>query len=124
VTTDKLTRKGKAKIIQWNVCSIQTKKQEKLGYLKASKPIIAFINEPRRKFQLKGYNCYFAKAAKGKHKKINCGILVSESIDITERITKTDYVSIIARGAPFETPTLLCCLYSNPSPKTGSHDRA
>jgi hypothetical protein len=75
--TDKSTRKTKARLIQWNICSILTRKQEKLGYIKASQPAVAFINEPRRKFQLKNYNCYFSNASKGKHKKVNCGILVN-----------------------------------------------
>jgi hypothetical protein len=66
---------------------------------------------------------HHARPAGGDHQKLNCTIAIDPALDVIARRKEIDYISLVARGRPFESPTLLCCIYLNPTKGTGDSDR-
>ena len=59
------------------------KEPEKLGFIRAINAAVTFIVEPRKAINIHSHKCYNSLHAEGKHKKLNCSIIVDPAIDIT-----------------------------------------
>jgi hypothetical protein len=63
-------------------------------------PLFALINEPRKEFNVRGFNSAFSMPVNGAADKINCSILIHNSLQFAERKKEVDYVSVIVTGPP------------------------
>jgi hypothetical protein len=73
------------------------------------------VTEPQKPFRLKGYDCRHALPHLVVQDKVNASICVMEACPSTLRKQEVNYVSVVCSSQPFQRPTLLACLYLNPS---------
>jgi hypothetical protein len=74
--------------------------------------------------EINGYNTVISLEAPGAHKKMNAQICLHNSLNFKIRRRDVDYVSVVASGQPLSGPTLVCCVYLNPSGDAATTTRA
>ena len=112
-TTEQQTEPTHARILSWNINSLRNKTQKKI-YINAIRPFAACLIEPRRTMDISGFQATHSLPADGVNKKVNCSILVDNSIPFILKTRAINYISITLPNKPFNKPTLLICLYRNP----------